>query len=53
MLCRCFRRKRRVRVVTRANKCVRGVCTGYLKLFDKHMNMLLRHLKIYVVWSFS
>jgi small nuclear ribonucleoprotein (snRNP)-like protein len=35
-------KRQRVRVTIRYVDCIRGVLTGYLIAFDKHMNMLLR-----------
>jgi Small nuclear ribonucleoprotein (snRNP) homolog len=35
-------KRQRVRVTIRYVDCMRGILTGYLIAFDKHMNMLLR-----------
>lgn len=41
VLRKCLDEKARVRVMTRRIAGVRGTCTGYLRAFDKHMNMVL------------
>ncbi|DAZ95599.1 TPA: hypothetical protein N0F65_006085 [Lagenidium giganteum] len=41
VLRRCFLERRRVCVVVRRVNSVRGQCTGFLKAFDKHMNVVL------------
>lgn len=41
MLRRCFLERKRVVVVVRRVNSTRGTCAGYLKAFDKHMNIVL------------
>lgn len=41
----CRASQSRVRVMTRHGKGVRGVCTGVVVAFDKHLNLLLRDVE--------
>lgn len=41
VLRRCFLERKRVVVVVRRVNSIRGTCAGYLKAFDKHMNIVL------------
>jgi small nuclear ribonucleoprotein (snRNP)-like protein len=45
VLLRCFREKRRVRVTVRRINSLHSVCTGQLRAFDKHMNLVLQHVE--------
>ena len=35
--------RKKVKVWTRSYKHVRGVCSGYVTAFDRHMNLVRRH----------
>lgn len=45
VLLRCFRERRRVRVTVRRINSLHSVCTGQLRAFDKHMNLVLQHVE--------
>ena len=45
VLLRCFRERRRVRVTVRRINSLHSVCTGHLRAFDKHMNVVLQNVE--------
>lgn len=45
LLSRCYKQRSAVRVVTRHDRGIRGVATGTLVAFDKHMNLVLRDVE--------
>lgn len=40
MLKRAVEERRRIKVWTRSFRYVRGICTGYVVMFDKHFNLV-------------
>jgi len=45
LLSRCYKQRSAVRVVTRHDQGMRGIATGTLVAFDKHMNLVLRDVE--------
>jgi len=41
VLFKCFKSNEKVSVMVRRVNSIRGVCTGYLKAYDRHMNLVL------------
>ena len=52
ILKRSVREKLKVRVWTRSVRNIRGICTGYVVAFDKHMN-LVSYFAVYIITVFQ